>query len=189
MIPFRAPVVPVVAPYKGIARRRRCLRHSTSPAPRIVFPAELLESSRHGIRIGTRSEILSRRIVPHPYAWRVPPDSRSDFSGANAPLRHLEGLHPAPRFDGIGFDENLYRRYVDSLIAGGLTAYPEIVDHYIEVQQKLTGSILPPVRFLYIFSAYLWHQVFGTEALVALHDVASLFSILTLLLSRFSPGV
>ena len=105
------------------------------------------------------------------------------FSGANAPLRQLEALHPAPKFDGIGFDENLYRRYVDGLITGGLTAYPEIVDRYIEVQQKLTGSILPPVRFLYIFSAYLWHQVFGTEALAALHNVASLFSILTLLLS------
>jgi 4-amino-4-deoxy-L-arabinose transferase-like glycosyltransferase len=105
------------------------------------------------------------------------------FSGANAPLRQLEALHPAPKFDGIGFDEGLYRGYVNSLIAGGLTAYPEIVDHYIEVQQKLTGSILPPVRFLYVFSAYLWHQIFGTEALVALHAVSSLFSILTLLLS------
>ena len=107
------------------------------------------------------------------------------FSGPNAPLPQLAAFHPAPKFDGIGFDEALYRGYVDNLIAGGLTAYPEIVDHYIEVQQKLTGSILPPVRFLYIFSAYLWHQVFGTEALDALHDVASLFSILTLLLSTF----
>ena len=105
------------------------------------------------------------------------------FSGAHAPLRQLEALHPSPKFDGIGFDEGLYRGYVNSLIAGSLTAYPEIVDHYIEVQQTLTGSILPPVRFLYIFSAYLWHQVFGTEALAALHNVASLFSILTLLLS------
>jgi 4-amino-4-deoxy-L-arabinose transferase-like glycosyltransferase len=105
------------------------------------------------------------------------------FSGADAPLPQLEALHPAPKFDAIGFDEGLYRGYVNSLIAGGLAAYPDIVDHYIEVQQKLTGSILPPVRFLYIFSAYLWHQVFGTEALASLHDVASLFSILTLLLS------
>jgi hypothetical protein len=107
------------------------------------------------------------------------------FSGANAPLPQLAALHPAPKFDGIGFDEALYRGYVESLIAGGLTSYPEIVDHYIEVQQKLTGSILPPVRFLYIFSAYLWHQIFGTEALPALHHVASLFSILTLLLATF----
>lgn len=105
------------------------------------------------------------------------------FFGPNAPLRQLVALYPTPGFTDIGFDENLYRTYVSNVIAGGLTAYPEIVDHYIEVQQKLTGSILPPVRFLYIFAAYLWHQVFGTEALSALHYVASLFSILTLLLS------
>jgi 4-amino-4-deoxy-L-arabinose transferase-like glycosyltransferase len=134
------------------------------------------ESSR-----GRRSYLAAMCIVLAIGAFlRIPAPM---FSGANAPLRQLEALHPAPKFDGIGFDENLYRRYVDSLISGGLTAYPEIVDHYIEVQRELTGSILPPVRFLYIFSAYLWHQVFGTEALAALHDVASLFSILTLLLS------
>ena len=111
---------------------------------------------------------------------RVP---ASVFSGPNAPLRQLEALHPAPKFDGIGFDEGLYRQYVNGLIAGGLTRYPDIVDQYIEVQKTLTGSILPPVRFLFIFSAYLWHQVFGTDALTALHNVASFFSILTLLLS------
>jgi 4-amino-4-deoxy-L-arabinose transferase-like glycosyltransferase len=104
------------------------------------------------------------------------------FSGPTAPLRQLEAFHPSPKFDGVGFDEGLYRTYVNDLIAGGLTAYPDIVDHYIEVQQKLTGSILPPVRFLYIFAAYLWHQIFGSDALAALHNVASLFSILTLLL-------
>lgn len=105
------------------------------------------------------------------------------FSGPNAPLPQLGPLHTTPKFDNIGFDENLYRRYVDGLIKGGLSAYPEIVDQYIEVQKKLPGSILPPVRFLYIFSAYLWHQIFGTEALSSLYAVASLFSILTLLLS------
>src|SRR5262249_25956405 len=35
----------------------------------------------------------------------------------------------------------------------------------------------------YIFSAYLWHQVFGTEALAALRAVAATFSILTLFLA------
>src|SRR5436190_874218 len=105
------------------------------------------------------------------------------FSGKNATFSQLEALHPAPKFDAIGFDEGLYRSYVNGLIAGGLTGYPDIVDRYIEVQKKLTGSILPPVRFLYIFAAYLWHQVFGSETLAALRNVASFFSILTLLLS------
>ena len=130
---------------------------------------------------GRRSYFIALCIVLALGAFlRLP---ASIFSGPNAPLRHLEALHPAPKFDGIGFDEGLYRQYVENLIAVGLTRYPDIVDRYIEVQEKLTGSILPPVRFLYIFSAYLWHQVFGTEALAALHNVSSFFSILTLLLA------
>ncbi len=111
---------------------------------------------------------------------RLPPHL---FCRADAPLALLQALHPRPGFDGVGFDENLYRGYVNGVIRGGLTEYPAIVDQYIEVQKTLTGSILPPMRFLYIFAAYLWHQVFGTEALAALHNVASLFEILGLLLA------
>jgi 4-amino-4-deoxy-L-arabinose transferase-like glycosyltransferase len=105
------------------------------------------------------------------------------FSGPDAPLRALAALHPPAGFNQTGFDEALYRNYVNQLIAAGLTSYPDIVDRYIEVQKTLTGSILPPLRFLFIFSAYAWHQIFGTEALASLHAVASFFSILTLLLS------
>jgi 4-amino-4-deoxy-L-arabinose transferase-like glycosyltransferase len=105
------------------------------------------------------------------------------FSGPNAPLGVLAALHPAGHFDKIGFDEGLYRNYVNQLITVGLSSYPDIVERYIEVQKALTGSILPPLRFLFIFSAYAWHQIFGTEALSALRAVASFFSILTVLLS------
>jgi 4-amino-4-deoxy-L-arabinose transferase-like glycosyltransferase len=105
------------------------------------------------------------------------------FTGSDAPLHAFESAHLQPLFTGIGFDEGMYRHYVDSLIKVGLTGYPSIVDRYIEVQTPLTGSILPPVRFLYIFAAYLWQLLFGTEALAALRNVAAIFSILTLLLS------
>lgn len=105
------------------------------------------------------------------------------FSGPNAPLRALAPLHLPAGFTQIGFDEGLYRNYVNQVITGGLTSYPDIVDRYIEVQKTLTGSILPPLRFLFIFFAYAWHQIFGTEALASLHAVASFFSVLTLLLS------
>lgn len=105
------------------------------------------------------------------------------FSGPNGPLRAFGALHSAPGFNQTGFDEGLYRNYVNQLIAAGVTSYSDIVDRYIEIQKTLTGSILPPLRFLFIFSAYIWHQIFGTEALSALHAVASFFSVLTLLLS------
>jgi 4-amino-4-deoxy-L-arabinose transferase-like glycosyltransferase len=106
----------------------------------------------------------------------------ADLFEKGGPLRWLAIFHPNPAFTQVGFDESLYRSYVNAVIRGGLTSYPEIVDGYIEVQKTLTGSILPPMRFFYIFAAYVWHQVFGTEALLSLHYVASLFGILGFLL-------
>jgi 4-amino-4-deoxy-L-arabinose transferase-like glycosyltransferase len=107
------------------------------------------------------------------------------FERPEAPLAALRVLHPNPGFTGVGFDENLYRGYINSVIERGLTGYPDIVDQYIEVQKTLTGSILPPMRFLYIGTSYFWHLLFGTEALQAAHNVASFFSILALLLATF----
>lgn len=137
------------------------------------MPAE--NSSRH--RIG----ILALAIVLALGVFLRLPDHQ--FAQPNGPWPALAPLHPQVAFTGVGFDEGLYRKYVNSLVRTGLGDYPVIVDHYIEVQKTLPGSILPPVRFLYIFSGYLWHSIFGTEALTALHDVASFFSILTLGLS------
>ncbi|MDQ6911802.1 MAG: hypothetical protein M3128_02890, partial [Verrucomicrobiota bacterium] len=47
----------------------------------------------------------------------------------NGTLHSLARLHPNPGFSGTGFDESLYRGYVNSVIRGGLTSYPDIVDH------------------------------------------------------------
>jgi 4-amino-4-deoxy-L-arabinose transferase-like glycosyltransferase len=102
-----------------------------------------------------------------------------------APLQFLAPLHPQPAWTKIGFDEGLYREYVNAVSKGGLTSYPDIVEGYIDVQKQLPGSILPPLRFLYIFTGYVWHSIFGSEALNALHQVASFFSMLTLVLATF----
>jgi hypothetical protein len=101
----------------------------------------------------------------------------------DGPLHPLTALHPAPKFTQIGFDEGLYVQYVNGLIKGGINSYPDLVNDYIATQNKLSGAILPPVRFLYIFSAYLWHSIFGGEAIFDLRDVSALFSILTLFLA------
>jgi 4-amino-4-deoxy-L-arabinose transferase-like glycosyltransferase len=116
---------------------------------------------------------------------RLPP---SLFEKPGGPLRSLLALHPQPASQQVGFDEGLYRDYTDKLIRFGLISYPEIIERYREKQLTLTGSILPPVRFLYIFFAYLWHEVFGTETLTGLKTVSSVFSILTLLLAAIFAG-
>jgi 4-amino-4-deoxy-L-arabinose transferase-like glycosyltransferase len=87
-------------------------------------------------------------------------------------------VYPSASFQGLGYDEGLYRGYVTDLINHGVTSYPDFAEHYVETQQKLPTVILPPTRFLYIFCAYLWHQVTGTDALLSLHRVSCLFSVL-----------
>jgi 4-amino-4-deoxy-L-arabinose transferase-like glycosyltransferase len=92
-------------------------------------------------------------------------------------------VYPSAGFTGLGYDEGLYRGYVTDLINHGLTSYPDFAEHYVETQQKMATVILPPTRFLYIFSAYLWHQVTGADALLSLHRVSCLFSVLLLFVS------
>jgi len=110
------------------------------------------------------------RLTPHAFS-------------PGASLHSIAFLHPQPAFNKIGFDEGLYREYVNASSKGGLGSYPDIVEGYIDIQKKLPGSILPPLRFLYIFTAYAWHSIFGSEALEALYQVAAFFSMLTLLLA------
>ena len=105
------------------------------------------------------------------------------FSSADGSLNFAAPLHPAPGFQGVGFDENLYRGYVDDLIRYGVTAYPDFAERYIEVQTRLPSAILPPTRFLYVFAAYVWHGITGADALTSLHNVSSLFSMLLLVLA------
>jgi 4-amino-4-deoxy-L-arabinose transferase-like glycosyltransferase len=106
---------------------------------------------------------------------RIP--SETFFAGA--PLHSITAIHPQAAFRQVGFDEGLYCEYVNALIKDGLGSYPDIVQDYMDVQKDLRGSILPPLRFLYIFAAYAWHSLFGSEPLEALHQVAAFFSMLT----------
>ncbi|HXX41375.1 MAG TPA: hypothetical protein VEI58_03825 [Chthoniobacterales bacterium] len=112
---------------------------------------------------------------------RLPP---GEFSKSGL-LHSIAPFHPAPAFAQIGFDEHLYCEYVNALISGGISSYPDMVEDYVAVQKESRTAMLPPLRFLYIFAAYIWHGLFGSEALAALHQVAALFSVLTLVLATF----
>jgi 4-amino-4-deoxy-L-arabinose transferase-like glycosyltransferase len=87
-------------------------------------------------------------------------------------------IYPSAGFTGLGYDEGLYRAYVTELINHGVTSYPDFAEQYVERQQKLPAVILPPTRFLYIFSGYVWHQITGADALLSLHRISCLFSVL-----------
>lgn len=110
---------------------------------------------------------------------RLPPSLFRD----GAPLSLIAAIHPTPAFNQVGFDEGLYAEYVTKLDKLGLSAYPLIVQDYVERQERLQRSILSPLRFLYIFCGYIWHRSLAVDPLTALKNVASFFSMLTLLLS------
>ena len=124
--------------------------------------------------------ILLALIVAVGIFLRLPP---TVFAGSANPLHAVEFLHPKPKMESVGFDESLYTEYVHKLATLGLSAYPLIVQDYVERQERLQRSILSPLRFLYIYWGYLWHLSFGSDPLVALKSVASLFSVLTLFIS------
>ena len=111
---------------------------------------------------------------------RLPP---MFFVGQKAPLKAMSVIHPNPGFDGIGYDENLYRGYVDDLAHYGISSYPYFAERYLVVQARLPGAILPPTRFVYVFSGYLCRLLFQTDSLTSLYVASSLFSMLLLLLS------
>src|SRR5947208_4716338 len=124
--------------------------------------------------------ILLALVVALGIFLRLPPTA---FVGSANPLHAVEFLHPKPKMESVGFDESLYTEYVHKLDILGISAYPLIVQDYVERQERLQRSILSPLRFLYTYSGYLWHLSFGGDPLFALRSVASLFSVLTLFIS------
>ncbi len=109
-------------------------------------------------------------------------------------------VYPSAGFTGAGFDEVLYRDNVLKLDKVGVFNYPAICQLYVEDQRKPESiTKLPPTRFLYIYTSWLWKRAeFGDAppiaprtqgfarrdpALVSLHRVACLFSCLLLVAS------
>jgi hypothetical protein len=107
---------------------------------------------------------------------------------------------PTAGFSGLGFDESLYRSYLLMLDQKGLGQFPEITSIFIEDQRKPESiTKLPPTRFLYIFSGWMWKKAqFGDAgpadissrgglakdpALVSLENVSCAFSVLLMLIA------
>jgi len=107
---------------------------------------------------------------------------------------------PSAGFTGAGFDEVLYRDNVIKLEKVGILNYPAICQVYLEDQRDPKSiTKLPPTRFLYIYTSYLWKRTAFGDAppanprapgfarrdpvLISLRHVGCLFSCLTLIAS------
>jgi hypothetical protein len=105
---------------------------------------------------------------------------------------------PSAAFSSLGFDESLYRSYLLMLDRQGISSYPDITEYFLTDQRKPESiTKLPPTRFLYIFSGWVWKRAqFGDEgpanirepgglakdpALRSLENVSCLFSVLLFL--------
>ncbi len=69
-------------------------------------------------------------------------------------------------YQWIGFDENLYKVYVEKLDVRGLGSYPRIAEEYVVKQRATEKAFLPPTRFLYIFCSATWRATFYGDARV-----------------------
>ena len=109
-------------------------------------------------------------------------------------------IHPWMGFKGIGFDEALYRGYVETLHQQGFGEMPNLCAAYLEKQSRMDQAILPPTRFIYIAAATTWRNAFFADApaepdlhaegatardpaLISLRSVSCTFTILTLLVA------
>ena len=107
-------------------------------------------------------------------------------------------IYPWLGFKGIGFDEALYRGYVEALHERGFSNMPTLSAAYLEKQSNMEGAILPPTRFIYIAAATTWRNTFFADtpaepdlrapdvarkdpALISLRSVSCTFAILTLI--------
>jgi Dolichyl-phosphate-mannose-protein mannosyltransferase len=104
---------------------------------------------------------------------------------------------PWTSFDGLGYDESFYRKYVHALDRHGLAAYPDICAAYLaDGADAETAAKVPPTRALFVVAAWAWKRAaFGDAppadldtpeglaadpARIALHRVATLFGCLAL---------
>jgi hypothetical protein len=154
-------------------------------------------------------DTLALSLVAPPAAAVAP--ARTTAAATGTPLRVWLALAailalgitlrciPWHGFQWVGFDENLYKSYVEQVDAVGVAAYPEIAQEYVLKQRETEKAFLPPTRFLYIFLASTWRAAFYPDApyervttmeavdanatLRSLRAISTLFTCLTLLVA------
>lgn len=84
-------------------------------------------------------------------------------------------------FRGVGYDENLYVRYVEQIKETGVLNYPKIVERYIEDQKAYPHAFLPPTRVTFLLSATGWHYLSGFSVLESIRGISTIASIVILI--------
>jgi hypothetical protein len=105
---------------------------------------------------------------------------------------------PWTAFDGMGYDESWYRKYLLALDQHGLTAYPDLCAAYLaNGTDEQAIATAPPTRALFVVAGWGWKRAFFRDAppadlntpegfaddpaRISLHRVATVFGCLWLL--------
>lgn len=93
-------------------------------------------------------------------------------------------LYPSSGFKDRGFDEAIYMGYVKTLETRSVWDYDKLCETYVSLQTKEDLAILPPTRFLFIYTSHLWHVATGGgEPHRAIVQLSAFFTILSLLVT------
>jgi hypothetical protein len=85
--------------------------------------------------------------------------------------------------DRLTLDEHLYITNVMMLKAVGPFEYSQLVQGYVQTQSRMEMVMLPPTRCVYILLGWAWDTAFHSGPRMSLRYVASVFSVLSFILS------
>ena len=89
-------------------------------------------------------------------------------------------IYPSSGFDGIGYDENIYRAYVQMAQRAGLSHYGAVVTEYVQWQEKRPDAVVPATRVGFLWPAAALAELSGLPPNAALRLLSLLASVLLL---------
>ncbi len=89
-------------------------------------------------------------------------------------------IHSFEKQEGVGFDENIYRQYVEQIGSQGWTHYPDIIEMYIADQKRAPIAFLPPTRVSFLLAATAWHAIGRASSVESVRAISTASSILLL---------
>lgn len=87
------------------------------------------------------------------------------------------------KLKGVGFDENVYRTYVERIVQTGPLAYPELINFYLTEQKKAPIVFLPPTRVTFLLAASGYQKVFGVPTVEAIRATSCFAAVSTLIVT------
>ncbi len=87
---------------------------------------------------------------------------------------------PSTGFHHVGYDEGIYRGYVQTAVKNGIWNYPDLMRAYIKLQRERPDAVVPATRIGFLLPASALAATLHLDPLVALRSVSACAAILLL---------